>query len=177
MRPVDEIIVHCSATRWDWMLDYPTQDKVNEIRRWHMSKNPPWRDIGYHYIVDRNGTVATGRPVEQVGAHVKNHNTGTIGVCLIGGHGASASDQFEDHFTTLQDKALRQLIKDLKTRHNIVKVTGHNQYSAKGCPGFYVPKWLGDTPKEIISEEGKPEPATEPPFFARMWQKLKDVVA
>lgn len=171
MRPINEIIVHCSATQWHWMLDSPTADKVAEIRRWHV-RDRKWRDIGYHYIVDYNGTVATGRPIEQVGAHVKGHNTGTIGICLIGGHGAAATDDFSDHFTKLQDKALRKLLKELQDRYGIDKVTGHNQYSAKGCPGFNVPKWLG-----AANVEKKPTPATKPSFFSGLWQKAKGLFA
>ena len=121
MRPIDEIIIHASATRADWMATLPTADKVAEIRRWHV-KDRGWKDIGYHYLIDRNGTVATGRPVEQVGAHVAGHNTGTIGVCLIGGHGSSETDRFDEHFKAAQDKALRVLLADLKRKRELVDV-------------------------------------------------------
>ena len=140
MRPIDEIIIHCSATRPEWRAGSKTSAKVSEIRKWH--KDRGWRDIGYHYLIDRDGTVATGRPVEQVGAHVKGHNTGTIGVCLIGGHGSSENDRFEDNYTTEQEDTLRGLLTDLGARYGIDKVTGHNQYAAKACPGFNVPRWL-----------------------------------
>lgn len=141
MRPINEIIVHCSATRPEWMAGRAMADKVAEIRRWHM-QDRGWKDIGYHYLIDRNGQVAPGRPVEQVGAHVQGHNTGTIGVCLFGGHGSSETDRFEENFTTHQDKALRTLLADLKRKHpGVVKISGHNQYAAKACPGFNVPEW------------------------------------
>lgn len=159
MRPVNEIIVHCSATRPDWMAGHAMSDKVNEIRRWHVSDRK-WSDIGYHYLIDRNGTVATGRPVEKIGAHVQGHNTGTIGVCLIGGHGSSETDQFSQHFTAHQDKALRHLLADLQHRYKIRKVTGHNQYAAKACPGFNVPKWLGQSAKPA------PQPSPVTPVLA-----------
>jgi len=140
MRPISEIIIHCSATRPEWRAGSKTSAKVSEIRKWHKGRG--WRDIGYHYIIDRDGTVATGRPVEQVGAHVKGHNTGTIGVCLIGGHGSSENDLFADNYTPEQEDALRGLLTDLGARYGIDKVTGHNQYAAKACPGFNVPRWL-----------------------------------
>lgn len=80
--------------------------------------------------------------MEQVGAHVAGHNTGTIGVCLIGGHGSSETDRFDQHFTAHQDKALRVLLADLKRKFpGVVKITGHNQYAAKACPGFNVGAW------------------------------------
>jgi N-acetyl-anhydromuramyl-L-alanine amidase AmpD len=146
VRKITEIIVHCSATRPDWMERFPIAKKVEEIRAWH-TRDRGWRDIGYHYLIDRNGAVATGRPVEQIGAHVQGRNTGTIGVCLIGGHGSSETDKFSQHFTAQQDAALRSLLADLRKRHGNVPVTGHNQYAAKACPGFNVPTWLaGKTP-------------------------------
>jgi hypothetical protein len=158
MRPVNEIIVHCSATQPNWMKDQPTRDKAMEIRRWHM-KDRGWKDIGYHWLIDRNGTVVTGRPVEQVGAHVQGHNTGTIGVCLIGGHGSAETDQFSQHFTPEQEKALRHLLADLQHRYKINKVTGHNQYAAKACPGFNVPKWLTAKP---VAVSDKPVSGVKP---------------
>ena len=144
MRALSEIIIHCSATRPEWMAKDATLAKVAEIRRWHLSDRG-WRDIGYHYIIDRNGTLATGRPLEKVGAHVQGRNTGTIGVCLIGGHGSAETDPFAKHYTIAQEKALRRLLADLRKRYPTIKaISGHNQFAAKACPGFNVPKWLGE---------------------------------
>lgn len=142
MRPINEIIVHCTATRSDWRAGSKTSAKVSEVRRWH--KDRGWRDIGYHYLIDRDGTIAKGRPVEQTGAHVKGRNTGSIGVALFGGHGSAETDAFADNFTPEQAEALRDLLDDLRGRFGDVSVTGHNQYAAKACPGFNVPKWLAD---------------------------------
>lgn len=141
MRHIDEIIVHCSATKPDWMKGASTEAKVAEIRRWHI-EDRKWSDIGYHYIVDTDGTVVRGRPLERVGAHVKGHNKGTIGICLIGGHGSSAIDNPTDHFTAEQLRALRNKINGLKSHMtSIKKVSGHNEYANKACPGFNVPRW------------------------------------
>lgn len=148
MRPVDEIIVHCTATRPDWWQDKTTAEKVAEVKLWH-TRDRGWKNIGYHYLIDRDGTVAKGRPVEQVGAHCKGHNTGTIGVALFGGHGSSERDKFSDNFTPAQDAALRDLIAELSRTYGINKVTGHNQYAAKACPGFNVPRWLGEPVKPV----------------------------
>lgn len=151
MRRIDEIVVHCTATVPDWMANKPTTAKVAEVRAWHI-KDRDWKDIGYHFLIDRDGTVAKGRPLGQVGAHVQGHNTGTIGVSLIGGFGSSADDAFEDNFTPEQDEALRGLIERLEHEYpTITKVTGHNAYAAKACPGFRVDKWLGTAPPERTS--------------------------
>lgn len=135
MRPVNEIIIHCTATRPAWGENHSTTWKVKQVRDWHVSGNG-WRDIGYHYLIDRDGTVAVGRPVTQTGAHTRGHNKGTIGVALFGGHGSSADDDFNDHFTQAQHDALEQLIADLKSDYEITRISGHNDYANKACPGF-----------------------------------------
>lgn len=133
--PVTEIILHCAGTRADWMFGRPLAEKVAEIRRWHVQQRG-WRDIGYHWIIDRDGTVAAGRPETTIGAHVEGHNRGTIGICLLGGHGASADDGFGKNFTVAQGAAVKRLIGGIKARTAIRKVSGHNDYAAKACPGF-----------------------------------------
>ena len=141
MREINGIIVHCTATHPEWMSRATSQEKVDEIRRWHMAKG--WSDIGYHYLIDRDGTVVAGRPVNKQGAHVRGHNRGTIGVSLLGGHGAAATDRFEEHFTTQQFAALTALIWDLQEQYGRnIPVTGHNEYANKGCPGFQVSKYI-----------------------------------
>lgn len=139
--PVTEIILHCADTRPDWMSGRPLSEKVAEIRRWHVQQRG-WRDIGYHWVIDRDGAIAPGRAETVIGAHVQGHNAGTLGVCLIGGHGASADDLFGEHFTGAQDRELRSLVDRIKMRTSIARVSGHNDYAAKACPGFRVKVWM-----------------------------------
>lgn len=148
---VDTIFVHCSATRPEWMEDRSFADRVKEIRRWHLDKK--WADIGYHWIIDRDGSITQGRKEHVIGAHVQNHNTGSIGICLIGGFGSSENDQFLKHYTLRQEHALKTLINDIKTRTPIKYVRGHNEVAAKACPGFNVARWLAEKPaKKSIAE-------------------------
>ena len=139
--PVREIILHCSATRPEWLGTAPLAAKVAEIRRWHM-QDRGWRDIGYHWLIDRDGSRIAGRAETEIGAHVEGHNAGTIGISLIGGFGSAATDKFSQHFTAAQDAALRQLMREIFARTRIEKIRGHNDYAAKACPGFNVTKWL-----------------------------------
>jgi hypothetical protein len=83
-----------------------------------------------------------GRPIERKGAHVKGRNTGTISASLFGGHGSSENDLFHENFTPHQDDALRRLISDLQSRYGKLKLSGHNEYAAKACPGFKVRNWF-----------------------------------
>lgn len=138
-RYTDEVILHTSATRPDWYSDKTLQEKIKEIRRWHTSPPNNWSDIGYHFLIDRDGTIGFGRDINKTGAHTKGHNTNTIGICLIGGHGGTKTDKFEDHYTPEQEEALLLLLNSMKQAGWYTKLTGHNQYAAKGCPCFYVP--------------------------------------
>lgn len=135
--PVHEVVVHCSATRPMWMHNAPLEAKVSEIRRWHVEERG-WRDIGYHRIIDRDGKIAVGRSLWEIGAHVAGHNRGTVGICLLGGHGSSANDKFSDHFTEGQRASLEAYLRELAELTELKRLSGHNEYSAKGCPGFNV---------------------------------------
>lgn len=153
MRYVDEIIIHCADTRPTWMQYEDAKGKTQEIRRWHMDERG-WSDIGYHFVVDRDGTVVDGRPLEKAGAHVRGRNDHSVGICLLGGHGSARNDKFEDNFTSQQDSALRSLIQRLKIEHpEIRKITGHNEYANKACPGFNVEGWLR---REHVEERTSP---------------------
>ena len=70
MRTIKKIILHCSATPEN--RDVSTET----IKKWHTDKG--WSDIGYHYVIDLNGNVNKGRPVERQGAHVRGFNKDSI---------------------------------------------------------------------------------------------------
>ncbi len=148
MRSIDTIIIHCTATRPNWWEGKSAQQKTDEVRRWHV-EDRGWSDIGYHYLIDRDGTVTEGRPLERTGAHAKGHNTGSVGISLFGGHGGNVSDQFEDNFTEDQDRALRELMDRLKAEHPATKIIGHNEVANKACPTFVVRDWLAKAPAVV----------------------------
>lgn len=151
MRPINEIIIHCSATRPEWFDKKPLSAKVKEIKRWHVEERK-WSDIGYHFIIDRDGKIANGRDVGTAGAHTASKNANSIGVCLIGGHGSNPTDKFLDHFTSEQEAALKTLLEDLQALHkDIKKVSGHNEYANKACPGFKVKEWISGKPKSVAA--------------------------
>lgn len=139
--PVSEVVVHCSATRPDWMHNASFSDQVAEIRRWHM-QDRGWRDIGYHWLISRAGDLLPGRAETEIGAGVVDHNRGVIHVCLIGGAGSAETDRFKDSFTPAQDITLRGQLQAIGMRTQIRRISGHNEWAAKACPGFNVPAWL-----------------------------------
>ncbi len=148
MRIIDEIIIHTTATPPNWRPGDTTEGRVAAVRDWHVNGRG-WSDIGYHYLIDRDGTVAEGRPVMRTGAHVSGRNARTIGVALFGGMGGAANDEFADHYTPAQDRALRALIDRLQAEHGPdLHLSGHHEYANKACPCFDVRSWSASAPRD-----------------------------
>lgn len=131
-RHVDKLIIHCAATP-------PKMDiGVKEITEWH--KKQGWKTIGYHFVIRRDGTVEVGRDMNQIGAHVQGQNTGSIGICLVGG--VDDKGKAEANFTEKQWAELARCVRLFKAEYPKGTVHGHNEYAAKACPSFNVAKWL-----------------------------------
>lgn len=127
MRTINDIIIHCSATPEG--KNFTTQD----IRQWHLAQG--WTDIGYHYIIHLDGTIHTGRPITQPGAHCRGHNAHSIGICYIGGL-ATDNRTPKDTRTPAQRKSLLTLLRNLRTKYPSVPIHGHRDYAPKACPSF-----------------------------------------
>lgn len=130
-RMINKIIVHCSATPEG--KDYT----VDDIRRWH--KQQGWSDIGYHYVVYRNGDVVNGRNVDIQGAHCADNggNINSIGICYIGGCARDGKTP-KDTRTDAQKLALLNLLLDLKKMYPHAVILGHRDLDEHGklCPSF-----------------------------------------
>lgn len=146
--PVTGIIIHCTATPPDWRKADSPQARRDAIREMHVAPKPKgrgWRDIGYHWLIDRDGTILRGRAETEIGSHVAGHNTGTIGISLFGGLTSKHRDPFEKNYTNAQEVALLDLIEDIMARTKIAWIKGHNEFdNGKACPGFWVPDWKAD---------------------------------
>ena len=128
MRTITLIILHCSATPEGRSLDFEAC-RLDHIRHRH------FRDIGYHYYLTRDGTVHTGRAVEQPGAHCKGHNRHSIGICYEGG--LDEEGKPKDTRTDAQKAALAGLVRELKLRFPRALVVGHRDLEPmKDCPCF-----------------------------------------
>ena len=126
-RTIKELIVHCSAAPEG--KDY----SVDTIRQWHLQRG--FSDIGYHYVIYRDGSIHIGRDESIIGAHCTGHNTNSIGVCYIGGC-ASDGKTPKDTRTTEQKQSLVKLLKELKTKYPQASIHGHRDFSSKACPSF-----------------------------------------
>ena len=130
MRTITLIVIHCSATPEGKRLTFA------ECRRDHIAHRR-FKDIGYHYYIDREGVIWPGRPEQEVGAHCKNHNKHSIGVCYEGG--LDRWGKPGDTRTQAQKRAMEVLLSDLKERYPKALVVGHRDLNpAKDCPGFDV---------------------------------------
>lgn len=130
-RTITELIVHCSATPEG--VDYT----VDDIRKWH--KQQGWSDIGYHYVVYRNGLIVDGRDVDLIGAHCLKggHNTHSIGICYVGGVDKDDVKKSKDTRTHEQRAALKAILIDLKRLYPNAKIYGHRDFDkGKDCPSF-----------------------------------------
>lgn len=127
MRKINKIILHCSAT------PEGRSHSLDDFRRWHVDGNG-WKDVGYHFIIDIDGSIYAARSLNQAGAHTIGHNTDSIGVCYVGG--VDADMKPKDTRTDAQKESLDQLLTYLSYRFD-ASISGHNDYTnAKACPSF-----------------------------------------
>lgn len=182
-RKIDTIVIHCSDSpngrtlfTGNHALRQAQGDRdsfvtpVQEIDRWHALRGfkrlPQWRAkqnpdlaaIGYHFVIYTRGVVATGRHVDEIGAHAHGYNAASLGICMIGC----------DKFTRAQWGALRDwlcgMAKSLEQQRPNqpkrfspptpseaqaifaqlgVRVVGHREINPdKTCPNFNVADWL-----------------------------------
>jgi len=134
------ITIHCSASK----PSVAKNETAATIRAMHKAKG--WRDVGYHYVIRRDGATEKGRLDSVIGAHVKGHNNNNLGICLSGG--VDENNKPEQNYTDAQYHALYALIVDLCDKYDIPhqEVYGHRDWPdvAKACPCFNVKEWLAE---------------------------------
>jgi len=128
------VVIHHSAG-----YDHPVIENWNDIRTYHKNIRG-WRDIGYHYGIERvNGkpVIRYGRPPFENGAHAPGSNSKSLAVCVVGDFSARPPDN-----STLL--VLLDLIWSLTVAFNIPanQVFGHCEVMRPGyteCPGKAFP--------------------------------------
>lgn len=137
---IDHIVIHCANTpngsqRWT-ILDIDDWHRERGFKRdqtIRLASRPHLNHVGYHLVVNPDGSVARGRSIAEVGAHARGVNTRSIGICLIG----------TDRYTRPAWIALREAIEEIQDElDREIKIIGHNEISHKDCPGFSVGHWL-----------------------------------
>jgi len=74
---IDTIVIHTTAGAAD--------ATVEDIRRYHVERRG-FSDVGYHFLIWRDGTVAAGRAIQLQGAHARGYNHRSLGIALVGHH-------------------------------------------------------------------------------------------
>lgn len=124
------ITLHCSDT------PNGVHCSTESIRKWHIEKRG-WSDIGYHFVIELDGSVHPGRPLTEVGAHVEGHNQDNVGICLVG----------TDMFAIEQISALKALIEKLCEDHGIpfAFVYAHREWDTAQAQGKTCPNIPGES--------------------------------
>jgi N-acetyl-anhydromuramyl-L-alanine amidase AmpD len=112
---------------------------IEAIRDYHVRVNG-WSDIGYHYLVTKEGAVLAGRLPTKAGAHTAGAND-TLGVCVAG-------DGDHEPWTQAQWRGVLALCVAKCQQHgwSEADVCGHREAparlratpTAKTCPGRLV---------------------------------------
>lgn len=128
MRKINKLIVHCSAT------PEGRDVKTETIKDWHVNGNH-WKDIGYHYVIELDGSIHKGRDESVIGAHCSGQNADSIGICYVGGVDKDCKTP-KDTRTEAQKQSLIKLLKELKQKYTGAVIYGHRDFAKKDCPSF-----------------------------------------
>lgn len=141
MKQNNRLVIHCAATKRGQNFT------ANDIRRWHKKRG--WSDIGYNYVICRDGVLELGRDLdgdgnvdEEIGAHARGYNRDSIAVCLVGGVGITGKPK--NNFTKKQFLTLQNLVREKQRQYPGIEVLGHRDLPnvKKACPSFDVKDWL-----------------------------------
>jgi N-acetylmuramoyl-L-alanine amidase len=138
--------IHHTAAHYPQTIEESLKEIIF-IQDYHQNAKE-WIDIGYHLIIDPLGNVFEGRPIDAIGAHVKNENTSNIGISLMGYYHPPVSDTptvktFESFI------AVGKYLKDTYSI-KISSVYAHRELGATDCPGDLIYKKFPDLKKAIF---------------------------
>jgi len=127
------IVLHHSADLANLVQD--PKAIIRGIQEEHMRRG--YGDIGYHYVIDRQGNVYQGRLLPVRGCHVYRGNTGRMGICVLGNYEAQELKES-------QQDALVELVAWWAQYLHITsdQILGHCDLNATACPGIHIRSFL-----------------------------------
>ena len=140
MRAIKYIVIHCT--------DAPTTQSTAEILKYWRVHNG-WKDVGYHYLVNANGSYDQIQPIEKPSNGVKGFNSTSIHICYKGGSGGV------DTRTDKQKETLEMLVKQFHIKFPDAEIKGHRDFPnvTKSCPAFSVKDWLKEIGLDITHKD------------------------
>ncbi len=130
MVPV-RIIFHHTA-------DASKSNQFDKVNAYHKTRDFPFSRlgfyVGYHYFIERDGSIRQAREEDEIGAHDQGENLNSIGVCFAG--------NFDIEYPTEQQwTAYAKIIGEIRARHPIPinRIEPHRLDDATSCPGKNVP--------------------------------------
>lgn len=119
LEKIEKIIIHHSAT---------DTGSAEAYARYHVNKRG-WPGIGYHYVIEKDGTIKQTNELDTISYHASSHNTNSIGICLTGNFDKQTLEE-------KQKQSLIELIQHLnKTFKKEFPLIGHRDVASKSCPG------------------------------------------
>ena len=112
---------------------------VHAIQAYHRD-SLGWADIGYHYLVGRDGRVYEGRALTAQGAHSGGvNNKNNLGVSVIGNFSCGLPP-------AAQLRAVAAFLADRRAAYGLSGATllGHRDFGPTECPGNALYAWLQD---------------------------------
>ena len=125
-RNVQRVFIHCSAS------DHAHHDNIATMQQWHLARG--FKNVGYHFFIQKDGTLEYGRDIEKTPAAQKGHNLNTLAICM---HGLKA-----ENFTEAQFETLKKLATQIEHNYKNISFHGHCEVSKKACPVFNYKKVL-----------------------------------
>lgn len=135
-RRISYIVLHCTGANQN--------QSTEEIKR-YWKNTLGWENVGYHVIIDADGTYERLAPDSAVTNGVKGHNAHSIHICYKGGW---ENGKAVDNRTPAQKKTMLTLVKAMKVKYPNTKILGHRDFLVPGkpgwkeCPSFDVKSWL-----------------------------------
>ena len=133
---IEYIIIHHSA-----VSILKNSEQFDAINNYHKRKG--WGMIGYHYLIEPNGKLKSGRNEGTIGAHCIGRNHDSLGICLTGNFDIESP-------TKEQEKSLKNLLSNLMILYPEAQIKYHRDFANKTCPGKLI---ADDWAKDLISDD------------------------
>lgn len=135
------IIVHHSGDNQVWPAGTDFKWVVQAYWDEHVNTNG-WADIGYNWLIDRNGVIYEGRGDGIRGAHFSCMNQSTTGICLIGNFeletpSAAAINKLKDLTAweaTDKNIAVHDGSRHASSQLDLFHISGHRDGNASPVP-------------------------------------------